>query len=290
MLRTFVLMAAMTAFVGVVGLMLGGEAGLLIALGLAAAMNVYAWWNSDTAVLRMHGARPVDARMAPALWSMTESLAARAGMPMPALYIIETDQPNAFATGRNPENAAVAVTRGLLNAMSREEVAGVVAHELAHIKNRDTLIMTVTATLAGAISLLANFALLFGGGRDRPMGLVGTLAMMILAPMAAGLVQMAISRVREYEADAEGAAICGNPDWLASALTRLGVLSGRIDNHVAERNPATAHMFIVNPLHVHRVDSLFATHPPIEARVARLRAMGGGRPGEDRRESGGPWG
>ncbi len=292
MLRTYILMAAMTAFVGVAGLVLGGETGLLIALGLAFAMNFYSYWNSDKAILRMHGARPVDARAAPELWAMTEQMAARAGLPMPALYIIETEQPNAFATGRNPQNAAVAVTRGLLRNMSREEVAGVVAHELAHIRNRDTLTMTITATLAGAVSMLANFALFFGGNRDRPMGLVATLAMMILAPMAAGMVQMAISRVREYEADAEGAAICGNPGWLASALTRLGVLSGRIDNVAAERNPATAHMFIVNPLHMHRVDSLFATHPPVEERVARLRAMAGGAAGPraDRQAAAGPWG
>lgn len=273
MVRTFVLMAAMTALVGGLGLLLGGEAGLVVALVVAGGMNLFAFWNSDKAVLRMHGARPVDARTAPDLWAMTEALAGRAGLPMPALYIMETEQPNAFATGRNPENAAVAVTRGLLRNMSRDEVAGVVAHELAHIKNRDTLTMTITATLAGAISLLANFALLFGGSRDRPMGLVGTLALMILAPMAAGLVQMAISRVREYEADAEGAAICGEPEWLASALARLGQLSGRIDNIAAERNPASAHMFIVNPLHMQAVDSLFATHPPIEERIARLRRL-----------------
>jgi heat shock protein HtpX len=292
MLRTYILMAAMTAFVGVAGLVLGGETGLLIALGLAFAMNFYSYWNSDKAILRMHGARPVDARAAPELWAMTEQMATRAGLPMPALYIIETEQPNAFATGRNPRNAAVAVTRGLLRNMSREEVAGVVAHELAHIRNRDTLTMTITATLAGAVSMLANFALFFGGNRDRPMGLVATLAMMILAPMAAGMVQMAISRVREYEADAEGAAICGNPGWLASALTRLGVLSGRIDNVAAERHPATAHMFIVNPLHMHRVDTLFATHPPIEERVARLRAMGSGAAGPraERQAAAGPWG
>jgi len=198
---------------------------------------------------------------------MTQQMSERAGMPMPALYIIETEQPNAFATGRNPDNAAVAVTRGLINNMSRNEVAGVVAHELAHIKNRDTLTMTITATLAGAVSMLANFAMFFGGGRDRPMGIIGTLAMMILAPMAAGMVQMAISRVREYEADAE---------WLASALARLGRLSARIDNIAAERNPATAHMFIVNPLHMQAVDSLFATHPPIEKRIAKLRSYGAG--------------
>lgn len=283
MVRTFVLMAAMTAFVGFIGLLLGGEVGLIIALVIAFAMNFFSYWNSDKAVLRMHGARPVDARSAPELWKMTEDMTRNAGMPMPALYIIETEQPNAFATGRNPDNAAVAVTRGLIQNMNREEVAGVVAHELAHIKNRDTLTMTITATLAGAVSMLANFAMFFGGGRDRPLGFIGTIAMMILAPLAAGMVQMAISRVREYEADAEGAAICGNPEWLASALAGLGRLSGRIDNIAAERNPATAHMFIVNPLHMHAVDSLFATHPPIEKRIAKLRAP-------VRPSNGGPWG
>jgi heat shock protein HtpX len=287
MTRTFILMAAMTALVGVFGLLLGGEAGLIIALLIAFGMNFFAYWNSDKAVLRMHGAREIDARAAPDLYRMTESLAQNAGMPMPRLYILETDQPNAFATGRNPENAAVAVTRGLLDNMSREEVAGVVAHELAHIKNRDTLTMTITATLAGAVSMLANFALFFGGGRDRPMGLIGTIAMMILAPLAAGMVQMAISRTREYEADREGAAICGDPIWLASALNRLGQLSGRIDNIAAERNPATAHMFIVNPLHMQAYDSLFATHPPIEKRIAALREIAGG---SSPRMSGGPWG
>ena len=217
---------------------------------------------------------------------MTQSLVQRAQMPRPALYILETEQPNAFATGRNPEYAAVAGTRGLLRNMSRDQVAGVVAHELAHIKNRDTLTMTVTATLAGAISMLANFALLFGGGRDRPLGLVGTLAMMILAPLAAALVQMAISRVREYDADAEGAAICGNPVWLASALKRLGILSAQIDNIAAERNPASAHMFIVNPLHMQAVDGLFATHPPIEKRIAKLRDLSRAY----QRVEQGPWG
>ena len=292
MARTFILMASMTAFVGVVGLILGGEAGLFIALVIAFGMNFFSYWNSDKVVLRMHGARPVDARSASELWAITETMSRSAGMPMPALYIIETEQPNAFATGRNPENAAVAVTRGLLRSMSREEIAGVVAHELAHIKNRDTLTMTITATLAGAVSLLANFAFFFGGGRDRPFGFIGTIAMMILAPLAAGMVQMAISRVREYEADAEGAAICGNPEWLASALNRLEVLSGRIDNIAAERNPATAHMFIVNPLHMQAVDSLFATHPPIDKRIAKLRALAGGPVprAQSRQTSRGPWG
>ena len=292
MARTFILMASMTAFVGVVGLILGGEAGLFIALVIAFGMNFFSYWNSDKVVLRMHGARPVDARSASELWAITETMSRSAGMPMPALYIIETEQPNAFATGRNPENAAVAVTRGLLRSMSREEIAGVVAHELAHIKNRDTLTMTITATLAGAVSLLANFAFFFGGGRDRPFGFIGAIAMMILAPLAAGMVQMAISRVREYEADAEGAAICGNPEWLASALNRLEVLSGRIDNIAAERNPATAHMFIVNPLHMQAVDSLFATHPPIDKRIAKLRALAGGPVprAQSRQTSRGPWG
>ena len=275
MARTFVLMAVLTAFVGFAGLFMGGEAGLVIALVIAFGINFFAYWNSDKAVLRMHGAREVDARSAPDLFAMTEEMTARAGMPMPKLYIMETEQPNAFATGRNPQNAAVAVTQGLLRNMSREEVAGVVAHELAHIRNRDTLTMTITATLAGAVSMLANFALFFGGSRDRPMGMIGTLAMMILAPIAAGMVQMAISRAREFEADRIGAEICGQPMWLASALNRLGVLSGRIDNMAAERNPATAHMFIVNPLHMKAHDSLFATHPPIEKRIEKLHALAG---------------
>ncbi len=273
LIKTGILMAAMTALVGAVGLLLGGQQGLLIALALAAAMNVYSWWNSDRAVLRMYGARRVDAASAPDLHRMTADLANRADLPMPALYVIETEQPNAFATGRNPDNAAVAVTRGLVQRMKPEEVAGVIAHELAHVKNRDTLLMTVTATFAGAIAMLANFAMFFGGGRDRPLGLVGTLAMMVLAPLAAGLVQAAISRTREYEADRLGAEICGHPDWLANALERLGGLAGRIDNNRAERSPATAHLFIVNPLHLHGHDRLFATHPPVAERVQLLRGM-----------------
>jgi len=272
--RTGVLMAALTALVGGLGLMLGGEAGLVIALAAAGGMNLWAWWNSDKAVLRMHGARAVDARSAPELVGMVERLARGAGMPVPKVYVIDTDQPNAFATGRNPENAAVAATTGLLARLPREEVAAVMAHELAHIRNRDTLIMTVTASLAGAISLLANFALFFGG-RDRPMGLLGTLALMILAPLAAGLVQMAISRAREYEADRVGAEIVGAPLWLAAALERIEGLAAQIDNPRAERSPATAHMFIINPLHMHAHDRLFATHPATRSRVAALRAMAG---------------
>lgn len=285
MVRTLMLMAAMTALVGGVGLLLGGETGLVIALLIAAGMNAFAFWNSDKAVLRMQGAEPLTERSAPDLYAMTADLARNAGLPMPALWLIKTDQPNAFATGRNPENAAVAVTAGLLRHMDREEVAGVIAHELAHIRNRDTLLMTVTATLAGAISLLANFAMFFGGGRDR-VGFLGVIALMILSPLAAAVVQGAISRTREYEADRVGAEICRNPLWLASALQKLGRLSGRIDNVQAERNPATAHMFIVNPLHMMAHDSLFATHPPVEKRVAALRAMAGSGGGA----TGGPWG
>jgi len=281
MVRTFILMAAMTALVGVVGLLIGGETGLVLALVLAAGMNLFAFWNSDKVVLRMQGAEPLTPADSRGLYELTEGLAANAGLPMPALWVIRSDQPNAFATGRNPENAAVAVTEGLLRSMSREEVAGVIAHELAHIKNRDTLLMTITATLAGAISMLANFAFFFGG-RDRGIGIVGTLALMILSPLAAALVQGAISRTREYEADRVGAEICGQPLWLASALERLGVLSGRIDNIAAEKNPAMAHMYIVNPLHMMAHDSLFATHPPIEKRVAALRGMV--------RSGSGPWG
>jgi heat shock protein HtpX len=273
-MKTAMLMAGMTALFMGLGALIGGAGGMVIALAIAAAMNVFAFWNSDKAVLRMHGAREVDARTAPDLVAMVHDLADRAAMPRPKVYIIDTPQPNAFATGRNPENAAVAATTGLLKALTPQEVAGVMAHELAHIKNRDTLIMTITATFAGAISMLANFAMFFGGDRDRPGGLIGTIALMILAPLAAALVQMAISRAREYEADRVGAEICGRPDWLASALQRIEGLATRIDNHAAERNPATAHMFIINPLHTHTHDRLFATHPNTANRVAALMAMG----------------
>lgn len=279
--RTGILMAVMTALFLGVGALIGGQTGAVIALVVAGAMNLFTFWNSDKAVLSMHGAHPVDPRSAPDLYAMVQGLADRAGMPMPKVYLIETDQPNAFATGRDPDNAAVAVTRGLLANLSPEEVAGVVAHELAHIQNRDTLLMTVTATFAGAISMLANFGLFFGGSddRERPMGFIGTLALMFLAPLAAGLVQMAISRSREYEADRLGAEICGQPLWLASALGRIERLAQRIDNVGAERNPATAHMFIINPLHAMRHDRLFATHPNTANRIAALEAMAGGARG-----------
>lgn len=274
LLRTTLLMAAMTALFMGVGALLAGMAGAVIALFVAAGMNLFTWWNSDRMVLGMHGAKPVPSSGSD-LHAIVEQLARQADMPTPAVYLIETDQPNAFATGRSPERAAVAVTSGLMRTLNRNELAAVVAHELAHIKNRDTLIMTVTATFAGAISMLANFALFFGGNRNRQMGLIGTLALMLLAPLAATLVQMAISRTREYEADRVGAEICGNPLWLASALQRIEGLAQRIDNHPAERNPATAHMFIINPLHAHRHDNLFATHPKTSNRVAALEKLAG---------------
>lgn len=279
MLRTGILMAAMTALFMGMGWLLGGQGGMIVALLLAGGMNLFTWWNSDRMVLSLHGAREVDMRSAPELVGMVRELADRAGLPMPKVYILATDQPNAFATGRDPAHAAVAVTQGLMRALPREELAGVIAHELAHIRNRDTLIMTVTATFAGAISILANFALLFrGNDRQNPLGVVGVIAMMILAPLAAMLVQMAISRTREYEADRVGAEICGQPLWLAAALQRIEALAARIDNPAAERNPATAHLFIINPLHMHAHDRLFATHPSTANRVAALRAMAAERP------------
>ncbi|MFZ5965069.1 zinc metalloprotease HtpX [Thalassococcus sp. BH17M4-6] len=270
--KTAILMAAMTALFMGVGYLIGGSGGAVIALAVAAVMNAFSWWNSDRMVLRMHNAQPVAPGDRLGLHAMTAELARNAGLPEPKVYLIDTPQPNAFATGRNPANAAVAVTSGLMRSLTREELAGVIAHELAHIRNHDTAIMTVTATFAGAISMLANFALFFGGSRER-MGLIGTLAMMFLAPLAAALVQMAISRTREYAADKAGAEICGQPLWLASALEKIASGAARIDNHAAERNPATAHMFIINPLHAHNHDSLFATHPATENRVAALLAM-----------------
>lgn len=272
-IRTAVLMAAMTAFFLGIGYLLAGPQGALIALLLAAGMNVFAYWNSDSLMLRMHNARAVGPGDAPDLYRMVARLAGQAGLPMPKIYVIDEDQPNAFATGRNPENAAVAVTTGLLRRLDEREVAGVMAHELAHIDNRDTLIMTITATIAGAISMLSSFALFFGGNRDNPLGLIGTILMMVLAPVAAMLVQSAISRTREFAADARGAEICGNPLWLASALAKLERGAQTIDNPAAEANPASAHLFIVNPLHMQRIDSLFSTHPRMEERIARLQAM-----------------
>ncbi|WP_173934057.1 zinc metalloprotease HtpX [Chelativorans sp. Marseille-P2723] len=275
-IRTAMLLAFMTALFMGVGYLIGGTGGMTIAFVIAAAMNLLSYWNGDKLVLRMYNAREVDERSAPEFYRIVQNLAARAGLPMPRVYIIDNPQPNAFATGRNPQNAAVAATTGLLHRLSPEEVAGVMAHELAHVQNRDTLTMTITATLAGAISMLANFALFFGGGRDNnnnPLGFIGILIAMIVAPLAAMLVQMAISRTREYAADRRGAEICGQPLWLASALSKIARSTRQIVNPDAERNPATAHMFIINPLSGQNMDNLFSTHPDTENRIAALQVM-----------------
>ena len=275
-LKTTILMASMTALFMGIGMMLGGKTGIIIAFVIAVGTNFFAYWNSGKMVLRRYNAQEVNASsqgMGGELYTMTEQLARNGNLPTPKVYIIQNPQPNAFATGRNPENAAVAATTGLLERLSKEEVAGVMAHELAHIKNRDTLIMTVTATMAGAISMLTNFAMFFSGGRDNRMGIIGVIAMSILAPLAASVVQMAVSRSREYEADRVGAEICGRSEWLASALEKIAISAQNIDNHQAEKNPATAHMFIINPLHIRRVGKLFSTHPPTEERIRLLRAM-----------------
>jgi heat shock protein HtpX len=283
-LKTFTLLAALTAlFVGV-GYMIGGAAGMAIALPLAVAMNAISYWNADKIVLSLYKAQEVDPSDPNPLVRNyvrdTEEMAARAGLPRPKICIIDTDQPNAFATGRDPAHAAVCATTGLLAMLNRDEIRGVMAHELAHVKNRDTLTMTITATIAGAISALANFAMFFGGGsnddEDRPVGIVGTIALMILAPMAAGLVQMAISRSREYEADRVGAEIAGDPDSLARALQKIEAYAhAGARNHQAERSPATAHMFIINPLSGRRGDNLFSTHPATHNRVEALMRMVG---------------
>lgn len=300
-MRTALLLAGMTALFLAIGYMLGGESGMVIAFVIALGMNAFSYWNSDKMVLRMYGAREVDQTSAPEFYQMVADLAKRADLPMPKVYIMENPQPNAFATGRNPENAAVAATTGLLQSLSHEEIAGVMAHELAHVKNRDTLIMTITATIAGAISMLANFAFFFGGSRDEEGNsnpLLGIL-IMIFAPMAAMLVQMLISRTREYEADRIGAEICGEPMWLASALNKLDKGASLIDNHRAENNPATAHMFIVNPLHTRKTDNLFSTHPNMENRINALREMVARQPAkrtsksqipESNAPTKGPWG
>lgn len=276
LIRTAMLLALMTALFMGVGFLIGGTGGMMIALAIAAGMNLFSYWNSDKMVLRMHNAVEVDARTAPEYYQLVADLAQNAGLPMPRVFVIKNAQPNAFATGRNPENAAVAASTGLLESLTEKEIAAVMAHELAHVQNRDTLTMTITATLAGAISMLGNFALFFGGNRNNnPLGFVGILVAMIVAPFAAMLVQMTISRTREYAADRRGAEICGNPMWLASALRKISAGAGRVVNEDAERNPATAHMFIINPLNGQRMDSLFSTHPATENRIAALEAMAG---------------
>jgi heat shock protein HtpX len=274
--RTSLLLAAMTALFLGVGFMIGGSGGMMIALLLALAMNGFAYWNSDKMVLGMYGAREVDEDSAPEYVRMVRLLAQNAGLPMPKVYVIDNPQPNAFATGRNPEHASVAATTGLLGMLSPQELAGVMAHELAHIRNRDTLIMTITATIAGAISMLANFAMFSGDNRNNPLGIAGVLLLMVVGPMAAALVQMAISRGREYEADRNGAEISGRPLWLASALEKMTIAAEQIENVPAERNPATAHMFIINPLHARQMDGLFSTHPSTANRIARLQEIAAG--------------
>lgn len=277
--RTYILIAVLTALFGVIGYALGGAGGMMLALIFAAGSNLFAYWNADKIVLRMYRAEIVD-RSHPSgavrrYVEIVERLAGNAGLPRPKITIIPSDQPNAFATGRNPENAAVAATTGLLRMLSEDEIAGVMAHELAHVINRDTLTMAVTATIAGALTTLANFAMFFGGGRNNGRNLISTLAMMFLAPLAAGLVQMAISRGREYEADRVGAEISGRPDALASALAKISHGAARIPNETAEMHPETGQLMIINPLSGRGADNLFSTHPATQNRIDRLMAMSG---------------
>jgi len=269
--RTALLLAAMTALFMAVGYAIGGAGGAGVAFCLAAAMNLFSYWNSDKLVLRLYKAQEVTAQSYPDFYHIVTNLADRAALPRPRIYIIDNPQPNAFATGRNPHNAAVAATTGLLARLNAQEIAGVMAHELAHIEHRDTLIMTITATLAGAIAMLGNFAFLFGRGRsNNPLGTLGVIVAMIVAPFAAMLVQMAVSRTREYAADRRGAQICGNPLWLAAALQKIAANAEGVTNQAAEENPATAHMFIINPLSGRGADSLFSTHPATQNRIAAL--------------------
>ena len=272
-LKTAVLMAAIVALFGVIGASLGGQSGMLLALGFALLMNVGAYWFSDKLVLRMYNAQQVDGSTAPELFNTVQELADRAGLPMPRVYIIDDQAPNAFATGRNPEHAAVAATTGIMRLLSAREMRGVMAHELAHVAHRDILISTISATMAGAISALANFAMLFGGrdSEGRPSNPIASIAVMLLAPLAASLIQMAISRAREFEADRGGAEISGDPLALASALEKIDHYARGIPFEAAERHPETAQMMIMNPLSARGVAGLFSTHPATEDRVARLR-------------------
>ena len=275
-MRAGLLLAAMTAIFLAVGYFVGGGTGMIVAFGVAMATNAFAYWNSDKMVLGMYGAREVDRASAPEFYDIVARLAARANLPMPKVYIIDSEQPNAFATGRDPEHAAVAASTGLLRILDEREIAGVMGHELTHVRNRDTLIMTITATLAGAIGMLAHFAFFFGGRRDERGGggMIGAIAMMIIAPLAASLVQFAISRAREYGADEGGAEISGDPLALASALGKLEQAAHQVPNYQAQANPGTAHIFIVNPLSGEGADNLFSTHPAAANRIARLQQLG----------------
>ena len=273
-LRTGLLMAGLTGLFVTVGFLVGGPGGMAFAFLFALGSNLLAYWKSDKIVLGMYGAREVDERTAPGLVHVVRQLSQAAALPMPKDCIVDNPQPNAFATGRDPEHAAVCVTTGLLDRVNDEELAGVLAHELGHVKNRDTLTMTITAIIAGAVSMLANLVFFFGGGRRNPLGLIGVLLVSMLAPIAAVLVQMTISRAREFEADRAGAEISGRPLWLASALAHIDSAARATQNAEADANPATAHMFIVNPLHG-GFAGLFSSHPPTEERIARLKAMTG---------------
>ncbi len=277
--KTAILMAAIMALFAVVGGMLGGKSGMLLALAFGGAMNLFSYWFSDRMVLRMYNAQQVDETSAPQFYAMVRDLAQRAGLPMPKVYIIDEMQPNAFATGRNPEHAAVAATTGILQLLSAREMRGVMAHELAHVAHRDILISTISATMAGAISAPANFAMLFGGRDEegRPVNPLAGILVAFLAPLAASLIQMAISRAREFEADRGGAEISGDPLALADALGKIQMYAeGRIPLAAAEAHPETAQMMILNPLSGGGLRSLFSTHPPTEERIARLRTMGRG--------------
>lgn len=314
--KTAMLLAALTAIFVALGALVGGQTGMVIAFVLALGMNFFSYWNSDKMVLRMYGAHEVDERSAPEYYGIVRDLARRAGLPMPKVYIMDSPQPNAFATGRNPANAAVCASTGLLQALNRDEIAGVMAHELAHIKNHDTLTMTIAAAIGGAVSMLAQymqFGMMFGGGHrdgNSGPGIVGSLVAIIVAPLAAMLVQMAISRSREYVADHNGAEISGMPLALASALAKIQNFARRIPNEEAEAAPATASLFIINPLSGRGMDNLFSTHPNTENRIAALEALarqmgqtsmprgdaggvdpqGGPWSSDPRRSSGGPWG
>jgi heat shock protein HtpX len=279
-LKTAVLMAAIVALFGAIGMMLGGATGMMVALLLAAAMNVWAYWFSADMVLRMYNAREVDESSAPQFYAMIRDLTARAGLPMPRVYVIDEAQPNAFATGRNPEHAAVAATNGILQLLSERELRGVMAHELAHVRHRDILISTISATIAGAISSIAQFGMLFGGGHnsdgERNVHPAVAILIMIVAPLAAMLIQMAISRSREFEADRGGAEISGDPAALAAALDKIHRYAHQLPMDTAEQHPETAQMMIVNPLSGDGIKGLFSTHPSTEERIARLLAMANG--------------
>ncbi len=272
-LKTTILMAGIVVLFGSVGAALGGAGGMMIALLLAAAMNVYAYWFSDKAVLKMYNAREVDASTAPEFYNMVKELAQNAQLPMPKVYIIDEDQPNAFATGRDPEHAAVAATTGIMRILTQRELRGVMAHELAHVKHRDTLISTISATIAGAISSIAQFGMLFSHDRERGVHPAVAILIMIVAPIAAMLIQMAISRAREFEADRGGAEISGDPTALAAALKKIHNYAHQIPLQTAEQHPETAQMMIINPLSGEGIKGLFSTHPNTEERISRLMAM-----------------